>query len=129
LRGPSRRFPQAPCRDPDGAIFVCVAEGRKKEGTPVTDYRYFLTYSGVRMPLNLVNPLEAGELGNRNTFFRATYDAAGRVATCEKLVYGEVELSHVYAYRADGTLAHARIELGDEVTEVDCDASGAPIRA
>jgi hypothetical protein len=93
-----------------------------------TDYSYFLTYSGVRMPLKLVEPLAAGELGNRNTFFRATHDAAGRVETIEKMVYGEVELSHRYAYRADGTLAHARIELGDEVTEVDCDATGAPIR-
>jgi hypothetical protein len=94
----------------------------------VDDYRYFLTYSGVRLPLNLVNPLEPSELENRNTYFRVTYDAGGRVATCEKLVYGEVELAHAYAYRADGSLAHARIELGDEVTQVDCDASGAPIR-
>jgi hypothetical protein len=92
------------------------------------DYKYFLTYSGVRMPLKLVEPLGPDELGNRNTYFRATYDADGRVATCEKLVYGEVELSHVYAYRDDGTLRHARIELGDEVTDVDCDARGAPIR-
>jgi hypothetical protein len=94
----------------------------------VDDYRYFLTYSGVRLPLNLVNPLESSELENRNTYFRVTYDAGGRVATCEKLVYGEVELAHAYAYRDDGSLAHARIELGDEITEVDCDASGAPIR-
>lgn len=94
-----------------------------------SDYRYFLTYSGVRMPLKLVEPLAADELGNRNTYFRVTYDAAGRIATCEKLVYGEVELSHRYAYRDDGSLAHARIELGDEVTEVDCDATGAPLRS
>jgi hypothetical protein len=93
------------------------------------EYRYFLTYSGVRMPLNLVSPLESTELQNRNTYFRVTYDAAGRVATCEKVVYGEVELAHEYAYRDDGSLAHARIELGDEVTEVDCDETGAPIRA
>lgn len=93
------------------------------------DYKYFLTYSGVRMPLKLVEPLVAGELGNRNTYFRVTHDSAGRLATVEKLVYGEVEMSHRYAYRDDGTLAHARIELGDEVTEVDCDAAGAPIRS
>ncbi len=92
------------------------------------DYRYFLTYSGVRMPLKLVEPLQPDELGNRNTYFRVTYDAAGRIAVCEKLVYGEVELSHQYAYREDGSLLHARIELGDEATEVDCDESGAPIR-
>jgi hypothetical protein len=92
-------------------------------------YRYFLTYSGVRLPLNLVRPLEPTELENRNTYFRAAYDPAGRIALCEKLVYGEVELSHAYAYRADGSLAHARIELGDEVTEIDCDETGAPLRS
>ncbi len=92
------------------------------------DYRYFLTYSGVRMPLNLLRPLEASELENRNTYFRATYDALGRLATCEKLVYGEVELAHEYAYRDDGTLAHARVSLGDEVSEISYDESGAPIR-
>ncbi len=97
--------------------------------TGARDYKYFLTYSGVRMPLNLVNPLAPDELENRNTYFRVTYDAGGRIATCEKLVYGEVELAHAYAYRADGTLRHARIELGDEVTEVSCDETGAPIRA
>jgi hypothetical protein len=96
--------------------------------TEAKDYKYFLTYSGVRMPLKLVEPLAPGELGNRNTYFRATYDSSGRIETCEKMVYGEVELSHQYAYRADGSLARARIELGDEVTEVDCDETGAPIR-
>ncbi|PPD46693.1 MAG: hypothetical protein CTY15_00630 [Methylocystis sp.] len=97
--------------------------------TQATDYKYFLTYSGVRMPLKLLEPLAADELGNRNTYFRVTYDSAGRIATCEKLVYGEVELSHHYSYRDDGSLAHARVELGDEVTEVDCDAGGAPLRS
>ncbi|KAF2991936.1 DUF6156 family protein [Methylocystis sp. MJC1] len=95
----------------------------------VKEYRYFLTYSGVRMPLKLVEPLAESELGNRNTYFRVSYDASGRIATCEKLVYGEVELSHQYAYRDDGSLMHARVELGDEVTEVDCDENGAPLRA
>ncbi len=97
--------------------------------TQAKDYRYFLTYSGVRLPLSLVRPLAPGDLDNRNTYFRATYDEAGRMTTCEKLVYGEVELSHVYAYRDDGSLAHARVALGDDVTEVDCDAGGAPMRA
>jgi hypothetical protein len=101
----------------------------KMGGTRDMTYRYFLTYSGVRLPLNLVGPLEPSDLGNRNTFFRASYDADGRIATLEKLVYGEVELAHVYSYRADGTLAHARVTLGDEETEVPCDATGAPVRA
>lgn len=93
------------------------------------DYRYFLTYSGVRLPLNLVRPLEATELENRNTYFRATYDHDGRLLTCEKLVYGEVELAHEYGYRDDGALACARIVMGDDVSVIDYDADGAPIRS
>jgi hypothetical protein len=98
---------------------------------PETDadlYRYFLSYSGVRLPLNLVRPLDAAELGNRNTYFRATYDPQGRLLTCEKLVYGEVELVHEYVYRDSGSLARARVTMGDETSEIECDENGAPIR-
>lgn len=94
------------------------------------DYRYFLTYSGVSLPLNLVSPLEASDLENRNTYFRALYDDADRLLSCEKVVYGEVELRHVYQYRADGLLARALIAMGDEdETEVLFDESGRQIRA
>jgi hypothetical protein len=91
--------------------------------------RYFLSYSGVRLPLKLLGPLEASELKNRNTYFRATYDAEGRIVSCEKLVYGEVELRHVYAYDAGGALARARIAMGEDVSEIDCGADGAPLRS
>ena len=92
--------------------------------------RYFLSYSGVSLPLKLLSPLAASELQNRNTYFRAVYDEAGRLVSCEKLVYGEVELTHLYEYRADGVLSRARISMGDdEPTELLFDESGAPIRA
>ena len=55
--------------------------------------RYFLSYSGVSLPLKLLSPLAASELQNRNTYFRAVYDEAGKLVSCEKLVYGEVELN------------------------------------
>jgi hypothetical protein len=93
------------------------------------EYRYFLTYTGVRLPLNLVGPLEASELKNRNTYFRATYDSEGRLTCCEKLVYGEVELRHDYAYGADGALTRARIAMDEDVSEIDCGADGAPLRS
>ncbi len=32
--------------------------------------RYFLTYTGVKLPLTLLNELQPGQLENRNTFFR-----------------------------------------------------------
>ncbi len=93
------------------------------------DYRYFLSYSGVKLPLRLVTPLEPGELQNRNTFFRAQYDEAGRIVCCEKMVYGEVELAHRYEYRADGVLARAEIHMGDdEPTEMLFDENGSPLR-
>ncbi len=91
--------------------------------------RYFLSYSGVGLPLRLVSPLAADELQNRNTFFRAVYDEADRLVSCEKLVYGEVELTHLYEYRADGVLSRARISMGDdEPTEMLFDENGAPMR-
>jgi hypothetical protein len=37
--------------------------------------RYSLTYNGVKLPLRLANLLEASELGHRNTYNRAHYDA------------------------------------------------------
>lgn len=70
---------------------------------------YFVSYSGIKLPLNLVTPLEPAELRNRNTFFRAWYDDGGRLLACEKVTYGEVELAHRYAYHACGALREAVI--------------------
>lgn len=77
-------------------------------------YIYHLTYSGVTLPLNLVEPLGEADIGNRNTFFRSRVDAQGRMVLVEKMVYGEVELTHRYAYRDDGTLLRAEIAQGDD---------------
>jgi hypothetical protein len=93
------------------------------------DYRYFLTYSGVSLPLKLVSPLDANDLNNRNTYFRARYDGDERLLLCEKLVYGEVELRHTYEYGARGGLARALIEMGEDETEVLFDEGGKQLRA
>jgi hypothetical protein len=79
-----------------------------------TTERYFLSYSGVKLPLQLLEELPPDALRNRNTYFRACYDAAGHMRSCEKLVYGEVEMRHDYSYAADGTLAQATIQGADE---------------
>ena len=71
--------------------------------------RYFVTYSGVRLPLKLTQPLEASELGHRNTYFRAWFDAQERMTGFQKMVYGEVELEHRYQYHANGALKQAEI--------------------
>jgi hypothetical protein len=108
-----------------------VAQWRKAAmSSDADDYRYFLTYSGVSLPLNLVSPLAANDLENRNTYFRALYDGEERLLSCEKIVYGEVELRHSYEYRVDGLLARALIAMGDdEETEDLFDESGRQIRA
>ena len=81
--------------------------------------RYFLTYRGVGLPLKLAEELDAAGVENRGTFFRARYDAQDRLLGCEKVVYGEVELEHVYEYDAQGKLVQARITIaGDEPKSV-----------
>lgn len=82
--------------------------------------RYFTSYSGVKLPLKLVGELEAGDMGNRNTYFRAGYDDAGQLVICEKLVYGEIEFRHEYRYHPDGRLASATVDDGShEPTVID----------
>lgn len=76
--------------------------------------RYFLTYRGVKLPLQLAEELAPDALANRNTWFRADYDDQGRLVAVDKLVYGEVELSHRYAYDAHGRLVSAVVAMGDE---------------
>lgn len=86
---------------------------------PGSDCRYFVSYSGVQLPLNLVQPLEPNGLNNRNTYFRAWYNAQGQLVACQKIVYGEIEMAHRYGYHADGRLASACItDAEGEVTEL-----------
>jgi hypothetical protein len=78
--------------------------------------RYYVTYSGVKPPVRLVDPIGEAELNNRNTFVVGYFDAKGRLVSFEKLVYGQTELSHHYTYRADGTLERATIRVDEEET-------------
>lgn len=89
--------------------------------------RYFVSYTGVKLPVKMVNPLEPADLSNRNTFIRAFYDAEDRFLGFEKMVYGAVEMWHRYEYYPDGILKRAEISMDDEVTEMHFDASGAVV--
>jgi hypothetical protein len=92
------------------------------------EIRFFLTYSGVKLPLRLVDPLPAEALSNRNTYLRASFDAAGRLLAVEKMVYGEVELSHRYGYDDGGVLRRAEIHMLDEESMIlHFDEAGAQI--
>lgn len=70
---------------------------------------YFATYSGVKLPLKLVQALDPGAIVNRNTFFRGYFDTEGRLTSFQKVVYGEIEMEHRYAYHPDGVLIQAEI--------------------
>ncbi|MGB8364317.1 MAG: DUF6156 family protein [Rhizomicrobium sp.] len=92
------------------------------------DCRYFVSYSGVTLPFNLVNTIEPQALSNRNTFIRAYYDADGRLSGFDKLVYGEIELAHRYRYHGNGALASAEIAMLDEEKVVmEFDETGTPL--
>lgn len=91
------------------------------------DCRFFVSYSGVTLPFNLVNPITAETLSNRNTFIRAYFEA-GVLAGFEKMVYGEVELAHRYEYHDNGVLRRAEIVMLDEDAVILCfDETGARI--
>ncbi len=90
-----------------------------------TTCRYFNTYSGVKLPLNLLSELTEAEIANRNTFFRAQFDAENRLVCCEKIVYGDVELKHSYEYYDSGVLKQAEITDSDgDVNLLDFDEEG-----
>lgn len=93
---------------------------QKKQG----ECRYFLTYSGVNLPLKLINPLEDADVRNRNTFFRGYFDEEDRLIACEKVVYGEVEMAHQYEYFGNGVLKRAEITADDEVNIMNFNESG-----
>jgi len=88
--------------------------------------RYFVSYSGIKLPCHLVDSIASEALSNRNTFIRAYFDKAGRLTGFDKVVYGEVELAHRYEYHGNGTLRRAEISMLDEDAVTLCfDETGA----
>jgi hypothetical protein len=80
--------------------------------------RYFVSYSGIKLPLKLVNEIPEQGLHTRNTYFCGYFDANDRLIRCQKIVYGEVESEHIYDYHADGALKQAEIIEDDESREL-----------
>ncbi len=92
--------------------------------------RHFLTYSGVQLPLKLLTPLEPEQIQNRNTFFQGYFDEQDRLIGLQKIVYGEVEFEHRYAYDDHGVLRGAVITDADgEITVLNFDETGKPFHA
>ncbi|WP_424193117.1 DUF6156 family protein [Ampullimonas aquatilis] len=91
-------------------------------------FRFFVTYSGVKLPLKLLDELDTASLNNRNTYFRAGYDDKAQLRLLEKRTYGEAELIHRYDYHGNGQLSRAEIDMCDEdedITILQFDATGA----
>jgi hypothetical protein len=80
--------------------------------------RNFVTYTGVNLPLNLIEPLEDEGLDKRITYFRGYYDDRDQLVAVEKVVYGEVEFEHRYEYHPDGRLKCAELREEDEEPRV-----------
>ena len=90
--------------------------------------RFFVTYTGVKLPFKLVNELQASEVENRNTFFRGHFDVQDRLTGFDKLAYGEIELKHRYTYHDDGKLSVAEItDIDGETTLLVFNAEGNPV--
>ncbi|MGZ8219122.1 DUF6156 family protein [Methylomagnum sp.] len=90
--------------------------------------RYFLTYSGVKLPFKLLNPLEPEQIENRNTYFRGYFDAENCLLSLQKMVYGELEMEHRYTYHGNGVLKAAEIiDIDGEVTVLSFDENGEPL--
>jgi hypothetical protein len=80
--------------------------------------RYFVSYSGIKLPLKLVNEITEADLNNRNTYYRGYFNAENRMLLCQKVVYGDMESEHQYQYYESGVLKSAHIIEGDEVREI-----------
>jgi len=92
--------------------------------------RFFVSYTGVKLPLRLVTAIAPQQLSNRNTFIRGYFDAAGALTGFEKIVYGEIELTHRYTYHDNGVLSRAEIAmLDEEPVTLNFDESGVPVAA
>lgn len=90
---------------------------------------YYTTYTGVKMPFKLVEPIPQAQLTHRNTFIRAYFDQAGRLSGFDKMVYGEIELAHRYVYYASGALQRAEVTMDEETVVLSFDEAGAPVSA
>lgn len=80
--------------------------------------RHYVSYTGVKLPLKLITPIDGESLDKRITFFRGYYNAQEQLVAVEKVVYGEIEFEHRYDYHTDGRLKSAELREEDEAPRV-----------
>jgi hypothetical protein len=89
--------------------------------------RFFVTYTGFKLPFRLLNELRPDEVANRNTFYQGYFDEQERITGFEKIAYGEIEQKQCYAYHDNGKLKQAEItDIDGEVTVLTFDTEGNP---
>ncbi|WP_230970098.1 DUF6156 family protein [Nitrogeniibacter aestuarii] len=87
--------------------------------------QFYLSYTGVALPLRMVSPIDQAATENRNTWFGVCVDDAGRITLIHKRVYGELELSHRYEYDEAGRLSLAEIvNVDNEGRRLSFDTAG-----
>lgn len=91
---------------------------------PEGKVRHFVSYSGIKLPLKLVNELTPENSSNRNTFYRGYFNEAELLTCCQKVVYGEIESEHYYEYHENGLIKQARIIEDDDEQLVEFDQEG-----
>lgn len=111
----------------DGATRNLSMTATMSETDDAADCRFYVTYTGVKLPFRLVEVIPQEQLTHRNTFIRAYFDAEGALTGFDKMVYGEVELAHRYAYHASGALRRAEVTMDDETVVLAFDEAGAPL--
>lgn len=90
--------------------------------------RCFTSYTGIKLPLKLVNELDDEELDRRITYFKGYFDAQDRLKILEKVVYGEIEFSHHYEYADNDVISKAILIEDDELPRtLVFDADGHPL--
>jgi len=82
-------------------------------------WRYFVTYSTVKLPLKLVQEIPETELTFRNTYYRSLTDERGLVTKVEKMVRGDVHFTHTYEYDETGAIKRAVVLMDDDESVID----------
>lgn len=75
---------------------------------------YYVTYSGVGLPLKLVSPIDENDLYLRNTYFRQYTNDQNQKIIIEKIVHGRVEMVHKYTYDQENRVIEVEITDTDE---------------
>jgi hypothetical protein len=95
---------------------------RESRGTS----RFFVTYTGVKLPFRLLNELQPNEVENRNTYYKGYFDEQERISGFDKIAYGEIEQKHRYEYHDNGKLKLAHItDIDGDVSVLTFDADSA----